>query len=140
MTKLTKSERLLMHTKMWWLAKGNCLRCFVEAEESIVLLLNSKQLAEQFWPGVIYSTSRIYFKSLVLWTNGYMEKYCNLISCKEIITAFIENLKMFIVNLRCHKSCSFRLAYIYMLCLHAEHFKSICIVSESLFWRVPRNK
>lgn len=93
-------ERLVLHTEVRWLSKGNCLRRFVSLWNSIVSFLGETELGQK----LVNAKSDIFYLSDIFEKLNVLNKELQgndttLFSCKEAITAFNGKLKLFWLNL-----------------------------------------
>lgn len=94
-------ERLVMHTEVRWLSKGNCLHRFTELWDTIVLFLDNTELGEQLLATKcdVFYLSDI-FEKLNLLNKQLQGKNSDLISSKGAITAFLRKLQLYKINIR----------------------------------------
>lgn len=95
-------ERLLLHTEVRWLSKGNCLRRFTDLYKTIIEFLNSHdtKLCEEVQSiesDLSYLTD--IFEKLNEMTMKLQGNKINMVKAKGIISAFISKLKQFKVNI-----------------------------------------
>lgn len=92
-------ERLVLHTEVRWLSKGNCLRRFVALWDSVVSFLSGTDLCQKLSDAKcdIFYLSDIFDRLNVL-NKELQGKDSNLLSCKEAIAAFNGKLKLFWLN------------------------------------------
>ena len=96
-----KFERLVMHTEVRWLSKGNCLRCFITLWDSIASFLDNSQLGEKLLAAKldIFYLSEI-FEKINLLNKQLQGQNSDFISCKSAITAFLKKLQTYKINIR----------------------------------------
>ena len=96
-----KFERLVMHTEVRWLSKGNCLRRFIKLWDSIASFLDNSQLGEKLFAAKldIFYLSDI-FEKINLLNKQLQGQNSDLISCKSAITAFLRKLQTYKINIR----------------------------------------
>jgi len=94
-------ERLVLHTEVRWLSKGNCLQRFIALWDSIVSFLANTQLGEQLLATKcdVFYLSDI-FEKLNLLNKQLQGKDSDLISSKGAITAFLRKLQLYKNNIR----------------------------------------
>ncbi|XP_076030851.1 zinc finger MYM-type protein 6-like [Oratosquilla oratoria] len=93
-------ERLVLHTEVRLLSKGNCLQRFVALWDSVIPFLSETKLGQKLVDAKsdILCLSDIFGKLSVL-NKELQGNDSTLFSCKEVITAFIGKLKLFWLNL-----------------------------------------
>lgn len=93
-------KRLVLHTEVRWLSKGNCLRRFVALWDSVASFLSETELGQKLTDAKcdIFCLSDIFDKLNVL-NKELQGKDSILLSCKEVIAAFKGKLKLFWLNL-----------------------------------------
>ena len=96
-------DRLVMHTEVRWLSKGNCLRRFVKLWDSIVSFLDNKEIGGE----LVAMKCDIFYLSDVFEKLNSLNKLLqgqnsNLISSKEATTAFLGKLKLYSLNIARH--------------------------------------
>lgn len=93
-------ERLLLHTEVRWLSKGNSLKRFVVLWNSIISFMKDAEFGEELVSVKcdIFYLSDI-FEKLNLLNKQLQGKNCNLITCKKVINAFLGKLNLFITNI-----------------------------------------
>ena len=94
-------ERLVLHTEVRWLSKGNCLKRFIALWDSIVSFLADTQLGAKLLANKcdVFYLSDIFekFNSLNKQLQG---NDCDLISSKSAIAAFLRKLQLYKNNIR----------------------------------------
>ena len=86
-------ERLLLHTEVLWLSKDDCLRRFVDLFDTLIEFLGGNSLEED----VLKVNTDIFYLSdifdkLNLVNTQLQGQDTNLISCKEVISGFFEEV------------------------------------------------
>ena len=96
-------ERLVLHTEVRWLSKGNCLQRFIALWDSIVSFLANTQLGEQLLAKKcdVFFLSDI-FEKLNSLNKQLQGKDSDLISSKSAIAAFLRKLQLYTNNIRRH--------------------------------------
>ncbi|XP_028968917.1 SCAN domain-containing protein 3-like [Galendromus occidentalis] len=102
--------RLLIHTEIRWLSKGNCLRRFMELFDAVVEFLKDKEevaLLTSFEGKILVS----YLADIFDFLNGLnlklQGKKVSLIEAQESIQGFIKFLRVAANNVRARNSISF---------------------------------
>ena len=94
-------DRLVLHTEVRWLSKGNCLHRFIKLWDSIVLFLTDTQLGEQLLAtkcDVFYLCD--IFEKINFLNKQLQGRHSDLISSKGAITAFMRKLQLYKINIR----------------------------------------
>ncbi|XP_076043710.1 protein FAM200C-like [Oratosquilla oratoria] len=92
-------ERLVLHTEVRWLSKGNCLQHFVALWDSVNSFLSETELGQKLVDAksdILYLSD--IFEKLNVLNKDLQWNDSTLFSCKAI-TAFIGKLKLFWLNL-----------------------------------------
>ena len=96
-------ERLLMHTEVRWLSKGNCLTRLVELHSTVSMFLeqqNLHQLKTDFQSSkndIFYLAA---FYQLINNVNLQLQgQYVTLIECRQVVSTLIDKLKLIGQNL-----------------------------------------
>ena len=103
-------QRLVLHTEVRWLSKGNCLRRFFFLFESVVQFLQtvddslSKALS-QIKPDIAYLAD--FFEKMNELLTKLQGNEVTLVQCKSVINAFIMKLSLFSQNLTRRELCNF---------------------------------
>ncbi|XP_068238496.1 SCAN domain-containing protein 3-like [Palaemon carinicauda] len=94
-------ERLVLHTEVRWLSKGNCLQRFIALWDSIVSFLANTQLVEQLLANKcdVFFLSDI-FENLNSLNKQLQGKDYDLISSGSAIVAFLRKLQLYKNNIR----------------------------------------
>ncbi|XP_076045804.1 zinc finger MYM-type protein 6-like [Oratosquilla oratoria] len=93
-------ERLVLHTEVRWLSKGNCLQRFVTLWGSVISFLSETERGQKLVDAksdILYLSD--IFEKLNVLNKELQGNDSTLFSCKEAITAFIGKLKLFWLNL-----------------------------------------
>ena len=96
--------RLILHTEVRWLSKGNCLTRFVKLFDTIVNFLEN--LNENNFPKEIkLHKCDIFFLAWIFRKFNEVSfhlqgKLCTLLDCKRVLKAFAENLHWFRIKIQ----------------------------------------
>ena len=93
-------EKLVLHTEVRWLSKGNCLNRFVALWDSVISFFSGTELGQKLVDAKsdIFYLSDIFEKLNVL-NKELQGNNSTMFSCKEAITTFKGKLKLFWLNL-----------------------------------------
>ena len=94
-------ERLVLHTEVRWLSKGNCLKRFIALWDAIVSFLADTQLGAKLLANKcdVFYLSDI-FEKLNSLNKQLQGKDSDLISSKSAIAAFLRKLQLYKNNIR----------------------------------------
>ena len=94
-------ERLVLHTEVRWLSKGNCLQRFIALWDAIVSFLADTQLGAKLLANKcdVFYLSDI-FEKLNSLNKQLQGKDSDLISSKSAIAAFLRKLQLYKNNIR----------------------------------------
>ncbi|XP_076058589.1 protein FAM200A-like [Oratosquilla oratoria] len=126
-------KRLVLHTEVRWLSKGNCLQRFVALWYSVISFLSETELGQKL---IDAKSDTLYlsdiFEKLNVLNKELQGNDSTLFSCKEAITAFIGKFKLFWLNFGRREFAQFRsLAYISTelldadLAVYVDHLKHL---------------
>ncbi|XP_068234218.1 SCAN domain-containing protein 3-like [Palaemon carinicauda] len=95
-------ERLVLHTEVIWLSKGNCLQRFISLWDSFISFLANTQLGKE----LLANKCDVFFLSDIFEKFNYLNKQLqgkdsDLISCRSAIVAFLRKLQLNKNNNRC---------------------------------------
>ncbi|XP_076372981.1 protein FAM200C-like [Tachypleus tridentatus] len=90
----------LLHTKVRWLSKGNCLKRFVILWDTIVFFVSDKQHEERLVDAKadIFYLADI-FQKLNLLKKTLQDKNSNFVDVKEVIVSFLKKLEVYWHNI-----------------------------------------
>ena len=93
-------ERLVLHTEVKWLSKGNCLKCFIALWDFIVSFLADTQLGAK----LLANKNDVFYLSDIFEKLNSLNKQLrgndsNLISSKSAIAAFLRKLQLYKKNI-----------------------------------------
>ena len=91
-------QRLLMHTEVRWLSKGNCLARLVELYDTVTILLHQRNL-NQLKADLRSSKNAIFYLAAFfqLMNNSNLQlqgQNVTLIDCRNVISTLIDKLKL----------------------------------------------
>ena len=91
------NERLVLHTKVRWLSKGDCLKRFVDLFDSIIEFMEEE--GHPLKSEILQSKCDIFYLSGIFEKLNVVNKQlqgrdANLITCKDAVTSFIKKLDL----------------------------------------------